>query len=154
MTVENLKQWFMAEKNQDLWRKNKTNGRIGSEKKSQRTIEKSYHASRRYRRNEVGIQVFSSPSDWLMRSRVLNLDHNLIGRKRHLASVSLKTLLSKLKRKLAIVNSKIKYYWFHISERISRVVQKETVHNSTCKNQRVSKSNKIVGGPHVICPQI
>ena len=61
----------------------------------------------------------------------------LIGRKRHLASVNLKILFSKLKRKLAIVNSKIKYYWFHISERISRVVQKETVHNPTCKVQRV-----------------
>ena len=37
---------------------------------------------------------------------------------------------SKLKRKLAIVKSKIEYYWFRITERINRVVEKETVHNS------------------------
>ena len=39
---------------------------------------------------------------------------NSIGGKRHLPSVSLKTLFSKLKRKLAIVNSKLIGYWSKI----------------------------------------
>ena len=114
-SYENLKKWFVADKNQAIWRKDERNGRIGSEKTSQRKIEKSYHASRRSGVRGPGFRVMSSrlvPIDQCRRTTV----------RRHGPWIPETEIdgMSKLRGKLQIVISKIKYYWIIVSEIILR----------------------------------